>query len=172
MGRFLSATVSEILDDGALAEPVFLVNPPEQEGDAFPVLDARIRDAGADTVLVTWMGHLWLHRVGNAARKHYYRHVDLGASFIARHRHHVGLAAFSCVADSRGSAGVAALVRQILTHGRLVWATGGSSAVRAFWTQNFFTPLNQIVVSSAPEWVTDPVALDIADVSSAADHAA
>lgn len=165
-GRLLSATVSEISDDGAVAEPVFLANPPEEAGEAFPALDALIRDASADTVLVTWMGHLWLHRVGDAARNRYYQHVDLGASFIARHRHHVGLAAFGCVADATGSAGVAALLRQIVTHGRLVWATGGSSAVRAFWTHDFFTPLDRVVSVSAPEWVTEPVSLDIADISS------
>ena len=94
----------------------------------------------------------------------YAAHVDLAASFIARHRHHIGLASFVCVGDATTAAGVAALVRQVLSHGRLVWCSGLTNAERAFWTKSFFEPLENLKMLSPQGWVTEPVSVLLADL--------
>ena len=163
-GRLLSATAVTVADDGAVSELVRLENQSKPPDSGFPALDALIGEAGAGTTVVSWMGHLWLHRVGPTGRARYMQHVDLAASFIARHRHHIGLPAFLCVKDATTAAGVAALVCQILSHGRLVWKTGGDNVVRGFWTKEFFAPLKELKIQSPPGWNSSPANVPLATI--------
>jgi len=163
-GRFVRATAVLVEDDGAVAPVVELANDPSAAGPGFPALDALIGETPPTTTIVSWMGYTWLHLVGQNARERYAAHVDLAASFIARHRHHIGLASFVCVEDATTAAGVAALVRQVLSHGRLVWRSGSTNAERAFWTKSFFEPLENLKMLSPQGWVTEPVSVLLADL--------
>ena len=164
-GCFVRATAVFVEDDGSAGTPMALENTPDPVTTDFAALDDLIGTTPASTVIVSWMGHTWLHLVGPKARERYSSHVDLAASFIAQHRHHVGLASFVCVDDATTAAGVAALVQQILSHGRLVWRTGSSNIERGFWIKSFFTSLKDLQVLSPPEWITEPVSITLADTA-------
>lgn len=164
-GRLLGGTAATVSDDGTVFDFVRLENRSESATDEFAELDAVLGRAAPGTTVVSWMGHLWLHRLGPRGRALYTEHADLAAAFIARHRHHIGLAAFSCVKDATTAAGLAALVVQILQHGRLVWRTGGDNVERAFWTSNFFTPLAKLEKQSPPRWIDTPADVPLHQVA-------
>ena len=155
-GRLLGGTAATVSDDGSVSDVLRLENRGERPTDEFADLDAVIGKAAPGTTVVSWMGHLWLHRLGPHGRAHYTQHVDLAATFIARHRHHIGLASFACVKDATSAAAVAAIVARILSHGRLVWRTGSDNVEKAFWTADFFTPLGQLEMQSPPGWNHTP----------------